>query len=105
MEREKLKTFTTISLYIALVTIIVLPAWYYISASSSNNNISSILPPFPLMAFYLSLFGIPLSIISMFSHEKLVKRLFVLLVNLAPLSLIIYAVLAEFVDGFFRTAP
>lgn len=105
MERENLKVFTKISYYMALATIIVIPVSLYLSSITSNNSLNSILRLFTLIAFYSSLIGIPLSIISMFSKENLAKRIFALIVNLSPISLIIYALIMEFTDEFFRTAP
>ncbi|WP_396349969.1 2-acyl-glycerophospho-ethanolamine acyltransferase [Bacillus infantis] len=95
MERKNLKIFTKISFIIAIVTIIVIPI--------------SIYTPIPkvigLLVFLISLIGIPFSIISMFSREKLAKRIFALIVNLLPISLFIYALIMEFTDEFLRTAP
>lgn len=86
----------------ALATIIVIPFSLYLSSTTSNNNLGSILRPFALIAFYSSLVGIPLSIISMFSKENLAKRIFALIVNLTPISLIFYALIMGFTDEFFR---
>ncbi|PHA02282.1 2-acyl-glycerophospho-ethanolamine acyltransferase [Bacillus pseudomycoides] len=95
MERKKLKIFTTISFFIAIATIIVIPISIY----------TFIPKVFGLLAFLISLIGIPLSIISMFSKENLAKRIFALIVNLLPISLFIYALIMEFTDEFLRTAP
>ncbi|WP_240628618.1 hypothetical protein [Bacillus salacetis] len=53
----------------------------------------------------LSLLAFPVSIISMFSQEPLLKRLFALFGNLLPAGLFFYAVLMDFIDEFFRSAP
>lgn len=58
-----------------------------------------------LLTFYLSIFNVPVSILSMFSTEKLSKRIFALVVNVLPISLIIYALIMEFIDEFVRLAP
>ncbi len=105
MERKNLKIFTKISFLIALATIIVIPPFVYISSITSNENVESIFGVFALLAFLASLAGIPISIVSMFSREKLVKRSFALIVNLLPISLILYALIMEFIDEFLRTAP
>jgi hypothetical protein len=65
----------------------------------------SMLGMLSLLVFLTSLFAIPLSIISMFSKENSAKRIFALLVNLLPISLIVYALIMEFIDEFLRTAP
>jgi len=103
--RESLEVFTKFSFFTALVTIIFIPISLYLSSITSNDSLDSILHPFTLIAFYGSVIGIPLSIISMFSKENLIKRIFVLIVNLSPLSLIVYSLIMEFIDEFLRNAP
>ncbi|MEK3806154.1 2-acyl-glycerophospho-ethanolamine acyltransferase [Metabacillus sp. SLBN-84] len=95
MEREKLKIFTDISFYIALFALISIPCSVYISGLSILG----------LLAFFATFIGIPLSILSMFSKESAGKRMFALLVNLLPLSIMVYALIAEFTDEFLRSAP
>lgn len=97
--RENLNIFTKISLFTALVAVIVIPPFTYISSKVSNVSVESILQAFISIAFLASVFGIPLSIVSMFSKEKLVKRIFALVINLLPLSLIIYAFVIEFINA------
>jgi hypothetical protein len=92
MERNNLKVFTTISFFIAIVTIMVIPAWLYTSVSKG----------IVIFAFLLSVAGIPLSIVSMFSKENIGKRIFALIVNLLPLSLIVYAFVMELANEFLR---
>ncbi|MBH9964926.1 2-acyl-glycerophospho-ethanolamine acyltransferase [[Bacillus] enclensis] len=95
MDRNKLRIFTTISFSIAIVTIVVIPVTIY---ASGPNDMGTI-------AFLLSVAGIPLSIVSMFSKENIVKRIVALIVNLMPLSLFAYAFVLELADEFFRSAP
>ena len=105
MARKNLKIFTKISFFTALATIMVLPLSVYILSRTSDESVESILGVFALLAFLISLIGIPLSIISMFSRENLAKRIFALIVNLLPISLFGYALITEFIDEFLRTAP
>lgn len=95
MDRNKLRIFTTISFFIAIVTIVVIPVMIYASGPNEMGTI----------AFLLSVAGIPLSIVSMFSKENIVKRIFALIVNLMPLSLFAYAFVLELTDEFLRSAP
>ncbi|MFL8938044.1 2-acyl-glycerophospho-ethanolamine acyltransferase [Rossellomorea oryzaecorticis] len=95
MDRNKLRIFTTISFSIAIVTIVVIPVTIY---ASGPNDMGTI-------AFLLSVAGIPLSIVSMFSKENIVKRIVALIVNLMPLSLFAYAFVLELADEFLRSAP
>ncbi|CAG9611831.1 hypothetical protein BACCIP111899_01003 [Bacillus rhizoplanae] len=103
MARKNLNIFTKISFFTALATIIVLPI--YTLLRSLDDSVNYIIRVFALLTFLLSVFGIPLSIISMFSKEHLGKRIFALIVNLLPISLIVYALIMEFIDEFLRTAP
>ncbi|XXM73096.1 2-acyl-glycerophospho-ethanolamine acyltransferase [Lysinibacillus sphaericus] len=95
MDRNKLKVFTTISFFIAIVTIVVIPVSLYASVPKGIG----------IFAFLLSAAGIPLSIVSMFSKENIAKRMFALIVNLLPLSLYVYAFVMEIADEFLRPAP
>ncbi|EEL25615.1 2-acyl-glycerophospho-ethanolamine acyltransferase [Bacillus cereus Rock1-15] len=97
--------FTTISFLTALTSIIILPISLYMLAMTSNENVVSTLKVFISVTFFASLFAVPLSVISMFSKEKLTKRIFVLLGNLLPIGLLTYAIILEFVDEFFQTTP
>lgn len=65
----------------------------------------SFLGMFALLAFFISLMSIPLSIVSMFSKENSAKRIFALIVNSLPISVAVYALIMEFINGFLRTAP
>jgi predicted neutral ceramidase superfamily lipid hydrolase len=103
--RKNLKEFTKISFYIALATIIVLPIALFSSTIVLNETLKSIIKGFTLITFLASVFGIPLSIFSMFSKENLAKRIFSLIVNALPISIVGYALIMEFIDEFFRTAP
>ena len=105
MKRENLRVFTTISFLTALTSITILPISLYMLAMTSNENIVSILKGFITFTFFASLFAVPLSVISMFSKEKLTKRIFVLLGNLLPIGLLTYAIFLEFVDEFFQATP
>lgn len=97
--------FTKISFFTALATIIVIPTSLFISSITSDESVESILSIFILLAFFASLFGIPLSIVSMFSKENLAKRSFALIVNSLPITLFVYALIMEFIDEFLRIAP
>ncbi|PFE01308.1 2-acyl-glycerophospho-ethanolamine acyltransferase [Bacillus cereus] len=105
MERKNLKVFTKISFFTALTTIIVIPTSLFISSITSDESVESILSVFISLAFFTSLFGIPLSIVSMFSKENLAKRSFALIVNSLPITLFVYALIMEFIDEFLRIAP
>ncbi|CAM3880413.1 2-acyl-glycerophospho-ethanolamine acyltransferase [Mesobacillus thioparans] len=95
MKRKELKIFTNMSFFIAITAIIVIPLSIYTSLPREFGS----------LAFILTLVGIPFSIISMFSKEKLLKRIFVLIVNLMPIGLFSYAIIMDFMDEFFRSAP
>ena len=84
-----------------MVTIIVIP----ISLYTSDESMDSMLGMLALLVLFTSVFAIPLSIISMFSKENSAKRIFALLANLLPISLIFYALIMEFIDEFLKTAP
>ncbi|WP_144480075.1 2-acyl-glycerophospho-ethanolamine acyltransferase [Cytobacillus oceanisediminis] len=95
MKRKELKIFTTMSFFIAIAVIIVIPLSLFTSIPRELGS----------FIFILTLVGIPFSIISMFSKESLLKRIFVLIVNLVPISLFGYAIIMDFIDEFFRLAP
>jgi hypothetical protein len=95
MDRNKLKVFTSISFFIAIFTIVVIPVSIHASVPKGIG----------IIAFLLSVIGIPLSIVSMFSKENIAKRIFALIVNLLPLSLFTYAFVLELVDEFLLSAP
>ncbi|MGF2616251.1 hypothetical protein FZC84_00535 [Rossellomorea vietnamensis] len=88
-----MKIITDISFCIALVSIAVF--------------MLSIITPLKLfvIVLYLTMFGIPLSILSLFSREKMIKRLVALAGNLLPVSLVVYALVMDFMDEFTRGAP
>lgn len=101
MERKDLKIFTKISFFTALVTIIALSPFIFISPRISNEETGFILRffgYFSVIAYYASLFGIPLSIVSMFSKENLAKRIFALIINLLPTSFLVYFLVLEYMD-------
>lgn len=105
MERKNLKIFTKISFFTALVTIIVIPTIYlYSTLRTSYENMEPITQVLANFAFFASVFGIPLSIVSMFSKENLAKRIFALIINLLPMSLTVYAFFMEFIREFSETS-
>jgi uncharacterized membrane protein len=93
LKRESLKIFTDISFYIAVAGMVGL--------------LISILTPLGAFSIVLvlTMLGIPLSIVSMFSREQMAKRIIALAGNFLPISLFIYALLMDFMDEFFRAAP
>ncbi|MBT2680479.1 2-acyl-glycerophospho-ethanolamine acyltransferase [Bacillus sp. ISL-35] len=95
MDRKELKIFTNMAFFIAIAVIIVIPLSIFTSIPRELGA----------LAFILTLVGIPFSIISMFSKESLLKRIFVLIVNLVPISLFSYAIIMDFIDEFLRSAP
>ena len=105
MEWKNLKVFTNISFITAIATILVIPISLYLSPKTSDERWGSILVELTRPTFHISVFGIPLSIVSMFSKETLAKRIFALIVNLLPISLLVYGLTMEFIDEFLRTAP
>lgn len=94
MAREELRLFTKISFYIALAVILLLPISFFFTLSGLF-----------VFLFLASVFGIPLSIVSMFSRENLAIRIFSLIVNFAPSTLIGYALFMEFMNEFLRSPP
>ncbi|WP_374989553.1 2-acyl-glycerophospho-ethanolamine acyltransferase (plasmid) [Priestia megaterium] len=105
MERKNLKVFTKISFFTALATIIIMPLSIYTLSRNSYESVEPLLGSFVLLAFIVSLFGLPLSIVSMFSKENLAKRIFALIINLLPVFVVIYGLTKEFIDEFFQVAP
>lgn len=103
MVRRNLNVFTKISSLTAIATIIILPIYNLLNSVDDSGNY--MIRMFALLTFYLSIFSVPVSILSMFSTEKLSKRIFALVVNVLPISLIIYALIMEFIDEFVRKAP
>ncbi|WP_164668860.1 2-acyl-glycerophospho-ethanolamine acyltransferase [Virgibacillus doumboii] len=101
MERESLNIFTKISFFTALVTIVSL--FLYLGASA--GDMESVSSYFAFLAFYGSLFGVHLSVVSMFSKEKFIKRIFALVVNSLPICLYFFAFIMEFIRVFFETPP
>lgn len=94
MERKNLKMFTQISFYIALAVVFLLPISIFFTLQGLT-----------VFLFLATVFGIPLSIVSMFSRENLVIRIFSLIVNFAPSMLIGYALIMDFMDEFLRSPP
>lgn len=94
MKRKNLKMFTQISFYIALAVVFLLP----ISILFKLNGLTVFL----LLA---TVFGIPLSVVSMFSRENLAIRIFLLIVNFAPSMLFGYAIFMEVMDDLLRSPP
>ncbi|WP_231579079.1 2-acyl-glycerophospho-ethanolamine acyltransferase [Rossellomorea marisflavi] len=82
---------------------IVLPL--FLISTISGNHVVPIIRPLLQLTFLLSVFGIPLSIVSMFSKENLAKRMIVLVINGSPLGILVYGLMMEFIDEFLRTAP
>ncbi len=108
MERKNLKVFTRISFFTALGVIIVIPTYAFMTLIFSNENAEFITKVFSLLAsltMFASVSGIPLSIVSMFSKENLAIRLFTLIINLLPSSILGYVILMEFIDEFLRGPP
>lgn len=99
MKRNDLKMFTHISSFIALAMIMVVPL-FLLTTTTGENGVPIIRP-----LVLLSVFGIPLSIVSMFSRENLAKRIIVFMINVSPLGILVYGLMMEFVDEFLRTAP
>ncbi len=95
--------FTQISFFIAIAMIIVLPL--FLISTTLGDNVVPIIRPLLILTFLLSVFGIPLSIVSMFSKENLAKRIIALIVNLSPLGILVYGLIIEFIDEFLRTSP
>ncbi|KON84774.1 2-acyl-glycerophospho-ethanolamine acyltransferase [Rossellomorea marisflavi] len=103
MQRNNLKMFTQISSYIALAMVTLLPLFLILTIT--RDHVVPIIRPLLLLTFLLSVFGIPLSIVSMFSKEHLAKRMIVLVINGLPLGILVYGLMMEFIDEFLRSAP
>jgi hypothetical protein len=82
-----------------------LPISLLILSGTSGEGLYSMLRIFVMIAFPASVFASPLSVVSLFSHEKLSKRIFSLAVNLLPAGLIGYALMIEIMEDFFGKAP
>lgn len=107
MERKNLKLFTRISLFTALAVIIIIPTYIFMSLIISNES-AAIIRVISLLAsltIIASVFGIPLSIVSMFSKENLAVRIFASIINLLPGSILGYGIFMEFIDEFLRGPP
>lgn len=105
MARENLKMFTTISFYIALFTAVVFPISFFLSVSTSNESAKSALAGVLVISSIASLFAVPFSIVSMFSKEKMLKRVFALIVNVVPIGIMGYGIAIEVMNGIFQTPP
>ncbi len=103
MKRNNLKIFTQLSFFIALAIIMVVPL-FLLSTTFGENGVP-IIRPLVRLTSLLSVFGIPLSIVSMFSRENLAKRIIVFMINVSPLGILVFGLMMEFVDEFLRTAP
>lgn len=102
MQRENFNINTHISFYIALAIIILIPAALVSAIIPLNEIVISIIRIAGGITFFLSIFGIPLSVVSLFSKENIVKRIFSLVVNASPLSIGVYALIMEMSDEFFK---
>ena len=105
MDRTSLNLLTRISYFIGWVTVtgIIVFICIEITLEENINTIDNILSFYVQITFLLSLFGTPLSIVSMFSKEKLGKRIFALIVNLSPVSIITWGFIAELMREFSET--
>ncbi|TQS75968.1 2-acyl-glycerophospho-ethanolamine acyltransferase [Ornithinibacillus gellani] len=104
MKRKDLKIFTTISFFTALVVILAIPPFIY-KKLIQDGDVGYILNLYLSVAILVSFFGIPISMVSMFCKENLVKRIFAIIINLIPCSLLIYAIAVESINEFLGTAP
>ena len=106
MKRKELNIniFTKFSFYIALATFNGISIFILLSLLSITFFQSIVELVLPLI-FLLSVFGIPLSIVSLFSTESLAKRLFSLFVNASPSGVMVYAFIMEFLDEFYQPLP
>ncbi|MGG0893043.1 2-acyl-glycerophospho-ethanolamine acyltransferase [Cytobacillus horneckiae] len=103
--RKDLKIFTTISFYTALSTVFILFFVIIFSVTSAGDRVVYLFDRMAAFAFLATIFGLPLSVVSLFSKEKLSKRIFCFVGNLSPISITMYALTLEFIDEFLRTAP
>jgi len=102
--RENLKIFTKISYIIALITITLIPIIMFLT-SITSEEVEPVFEGLVMLPVVLSVLGIPLSMISMFSTENLVKRIFALILNFLPLTVIAYMFIMEIINEFTKTAP
>lgn len=105
MDRNSLNLLTRISYFIGWVTVTGIIVFIYtgITSEESANTIDDILRFYVLLTFLLSLFGIPLSIVSIFSKDKLGKRIFAFIVNLSPVIIITWGFIMEVIREFSET--
>lgn len=81
------------------------PSLPSLSEMKADGSMASFLKLLASLTFLASMVGIPLSIVSMFSKEKLSKRIFALVVHVVPISLILFGLLMEIMDEFNSTIP
>ncbi len=105
MDRNSLNLLTRISCFIGWVTVTGIAVFIYIGMTSdeSANTIDDILRFYVLLTFFSSLLGIPLSIVSMFSKDKLGKRIFALVVKFSPVMIITWGFIMEVIREFSET--
>ncbi len=105
MDRNSLNLLTRISYFIGWVTVSGIIVFIYIGIASgkSANSIDDILKFYVSLTFLLSMFGIPLSIVSMFSKDKLGKRIFAFIVNLSPVMIVTWGFIIEVIREFSET--
>ncbi len=105
MDRNSLNFLTRISYFIGWVTVtgIIVLIYTGITSEESANKIDDVLRVYVFLTFLLSLFGIPLSIVSMFSKDKLGKRIFAFIVNLSPAIIIMWGFIMEVIREFSET--
>ncbi|MDG5471255.1 2-acyl-glycerophospho-ethanolamine acyltransferase [Jeotgalibacillus sp. ET6] len=102
MKRKSLAVFTNISFIAALITLSVLPLSFYALSLTTHSGLKTILSTLALIAISISIIGIPLSIVSLFSREPILKRIFSLLVNITPLTVLIAALVIEYINEFHK---
>ncbi|WP_283152693.1 2-acyl-glycerophospho-ethanolamine acyltransferase [Guptibacillus hwajinpoensis] len=102
MARDSLNFFTKLSFFTGWVTIsgVALFIANGIISDARASGIGSVLKYYVMFAFLCSLIGVPISIVSLFSKEKLGKRIFALIVNLSPLIVLTVGFIMEVVREF-----
>ncbi|MCP8968423.1 2-acyl-glycerophospho-ethanolamine acyltransferase [Ectobacillus ponti] len=90
MTRKDLNILTKISFFTALVMLTIGAFSLYLSSQTANRSVRDILESLLRLALLLSVFGFPVSVVSMFSKEKRSKRIFALVLNALPIGIILY---------------
>lgn len=100
MKRENLIIFTKISFMSALIKIFVISPSVFVLSKLSGGWLEATLNIIVFIAYLLSLVGIPISVVSLFSKGHILKRCSALIGNFAPTTLSLVSLTVEDINEF-----